>query len=430
MEKLTFIGGKTSVTGSMTLVETDKGKFLIDAGLYQGVESISNKNWDAFPFNPETLAAIILTHAHLDHSGMIPRLIKLGFRGTIYCTQPTMKLATLVMSDSARIMEDKKHPLYSFYKRDDVVIASSLFKTMPVAKTFPVLDTEITFFPVGHILGAVFVVLKGKKTFVFSGDIGRSDDFLMPPPLKCPPTDFLVMESTYGDRIRKNSIDADLTFFLKKIKNESSVGIIASFAIARSQLLITLILNYFESNPFEKIRFVVDGPMMVLANKIYTQFAQETKEPLLLKKALREIEVIQHEREWLSLKKKTGPLLAMSSSGMLSGGRIWRYLENWQNDKNACLFLPGYQADGTPGFELKEGRREIKDEKGNSLSWAGEVIFSSAFSSHADQNELLAWIKDLSPETQIYLNHGENNSKIKLQEKLNERGHHKVEINL
>ncbi|MBC7537462.1 MAG: MBL fold metallo-hydrolase [Bacteriovorax sp.] len=427
--KIKFIGATEDVTGSMTLLECPAGKILIDCGLYQGTDDVVKKNLRPLPFDPKEIVAIILTHAHLDHSGHIPRLVKLGFRGTIYCTKPTLKLARLIMTDSAHILEKaENHILKSFYEMEDVMIATSLFKTKNFHETFEVLGMSISFQPAGHILGAASVFINGEKKIVFSGDVGRFNDPLINPPDKCPLTDVLVIESTYGGKIRKGNIEEELTSFIKKIKKESKVGIIASFAVARAQLLITLIHKFYQLHPEEKIRFVIDGPMMTEANKIYKEFSQDTKLPEDLRNALEEVEVIDHVREWDSLKKKEGPLIIITSSGMVSGGRIWRYLENWQNDTNACLFLPGYQAIGTAGRALSEGKRIIHDEEGKSIHWSGEVLSSQAFSSHADQNELLSWINDIDKNTNIYLNHGEPSSKELFKEKLIEIGFRNVTI--
>jgi metallo-beta-lactamase family protein len=334
------------------------------------------------------------------------------------------------MSDSAHIIEKSEHHiLKSFYEMQDVEIAISLFKPKRFHETFDIEGLSVTLIPAGHILGAASVLIKdGNKRIVFSGDLGRLNDPLIPPPEKCPETDILVIESTYGGKVREGDLEEELYNFLKKIKKESRVGIIASFAVARAQSLITLVHQFYENHPEEKIRFVIDGPMMTAANKIYKEFSHETTRPQELSKALEEVEVIDHARQWESISKKEGPLLIITSSGMVSGGRIWRYLENWQDNTNASLFLPGYQAIGTPGRSLSEGVRIIHDEQGKEIHWSGEVISSGAFSSHADQNELLSWISNIKKDTQIFINHGEKISKEKMKAKLHEIGFTNVSI--
>lgn len=427
--EMQFVGATEDVTGSMTLLTNSHGKMLIDCGLYQGVAEVVKKNLVPLPFDPRDIKAIVLTHAHLDHSGFIPRLIKNGFRGEIFCTKETMKLARIIMADSAKIMEkNEDHLLHNFYATEDVAVATSLFKLKKFNEHFEVLGMEFQLLPAGHILGASSVFIQADKKYVFSGDLGRSNDPLIKSPSHCPPTDVLVIESTYGGRVREGDYEQELISFLRKIKKESKVGIIASFAVARAQSLITLIYKYYKENPDEKIRLVIDGPMMTEANKVYREFAEQTKWPDDLKEALEHIEVIDEAREWESLSKKTGPLLIITSSGMVTGGRIWRYLENWQDDENACLFLPGYQAKGTSGKALSEGSRIIYSEEGVKVKWTGEVISSQAFSSHADQTELLEWMKDVEPTTEIYLNHGEMTSKNLLKTKLMELGYKHVFI--
>lgn len=428
MTTINFIGATQDVTGSMTLVETTQGMLLIDCGLYQGAPEVTRLNLNALSFNPKMIRAIVLTHAHLDHSGYIPRLVKLGFRGPIYCTKTTMKLARVILSDSAKIMEEERHTLHNFYQTEDVMIAYGLFKSKKFDETFDLLGLACSLVPAGHILGAASVVIKAERTLVFSGDLGRSDDEIVKAGVKCPPADFIVMESTYGGKVRSGDLHAELISFLLKIKQESRVGIIASFAVARAQMLITLITDYNRLHPKEKIRLVIDGPMMIEANKIYSSMAADTKRPEDLLNALQEVEIIAHERQWESIKKNVGPLVIITSSGMVSGGRIWRYLENWQHDPKACLFLPGYQAPGTAGSLLSEGVKSISDEEGKIINWSGEVLTSSSFSSHADQNELISWLKNVSKSTAIYLNHGEAEAKRLLQNKLSELGFSQVFI--
>lgn len=427
--KIQFIGATEDVTGSMTLISNATGMLLVDCGLYQGTSEVVKKNREPLPFDPKEIKAIVLTHAHLDHSGFIPRLIKQGFRGDIFCTKPTMKLAKLIMADSAKILEkNESHPLHSFYATEDAMIATSLFKVKNYHEVFEVLGMKLEFFSAGHILGAASVVIRGEKTVVFSGDLGREQDPINEAPEKCPAADIVVMESTYGGTIRKSDMEDDLKRFLKRVKGESKVGIVASFAVARAQLLITLIHQYYLEHPEDKVRLVIDGPMMVEANKIYKEFSQNTKMAEELKLSLGEIEIIDQTREWESIQKQVGPLIVITSSGMVTGGRVWRYLENWQDDDNTCLFLPGYQGVGTPGKMLSEGKRIVHDEEGKKIHWRGEVMTSDAFSSHADQSELVKWLGDVQPETQIYLIHGEGQSKLKLKDKLESLGFKHVEI--
>jgi metallo-beta-lactamase family protein len=415
--EITFWGATEDVTGSMTFVRMQEGLIAIDSGFTQGSAEALKLNDLQLPYHPGDIKAVILTHAHLDHSGYLPLLVKKGFKGPVYCTKATAHLARIILKDSASL-EDQ-----SYYEDEDVTKTLQLIRPLDWHQTQVLCGGSFSLFPAGHILGASSVMLHGNnKTLVFSGDLGRKDDPILPAAESCPIVDAVVMESTYGGKIREGGLEKDLHTFLMKISRESRVGIVASFAVARGQMLITLINDFFSRHPEEKIRVVFDSPMMAKANEVYKSFAELTKIPDSIRVALSSLESIEHEGQWESLRKKKGPLLIISSSGMLTGGRIGRHLLNWSQDSGAVLFLPGYQAHGTPGRSLLEGKRVLKGPGDYSFEWKGEVIGSDAFSSHADQNELLEWTKDLLPGTEIYLIHGEEKSKEELKKKLSLKG--------
>lgn len=418
---LTFWGATQDVTGSMTFVDMPEGTILIDCGLYQGSKAKELLNKETLPIKPSDLKAVLITHAHLDHSGYLPKLVKDGFRGKIYCTPPTAKLMNIILTDSAAISKDE------LYEAADVVQTMQMVQTLDWNEHKAIAGGTFSFVPAGHILGAASIQLKadGKKV-VFSGDLGRKNDPLIFEPSPCTEADVVIMESTYGGRIRQGSIEKELHSFLMTISRNARVGIIASFAVARGQMLISLINDFFSRHPEDKFRIVVDSPMMAKANKVYHDYASLTKHPLVLSTSVEEIDVIEHAKEWESLRKKHGPLLIISSSGMLTGGRIGRHLMNWQDDEKAILFLPGYQAEGTPGRAFLNGERTMKGPDDEDIFWKGEVLGSEAFSSHADQGELLEWAGNLSKETSIYLLHGELSSKEALKKELQNRGYKKV----
>lgn len=418
--KIEFIGATDEVTGSMTLVELPEGKILIDCGLHQGLSETIEKNKQPLPFPAEVIKAVFLTHAHLDHSGYLPKLVKSGFRGNIFCTVGTQKLAQIILKDSANIHDEISDQLYN---SEDVNITISLFKPVEMGAWMTFLGATICFHPAGHILGAASVEIRSDKRLIFSGDLGRQNDPYMAPPENCSSQiDMVVMESTYGGKVRQGDMEKELYSFLVKISRQKKVGIIASFAVARGQLLINLIQEFFKRHPEEKIRVVMDGPMMNQANHVYQKYMPDKFSNLS------EIEVIDNIGEWESLKKKSGPLIIISSSGMLSGGRIWRHLKNWQADPTAVLFLPGYQGVGTAGRVLAEGLRDIVAPDKERVQWSGEVITSEAFSSHADQSELLQWLQNVKKDTPIYLIHGEQVAKQAFKIKLNEIGYTNIFI--
>lgn len=421
--KVLFWGATQDVTGSMTFVHLKEGIILIDCGLHQGSRELEKLNKLTLPYPASDIKAVVLTHAHLDHSGFLPALVKDGFRGPIYCSPATAKLTKIILEDSASLDDQ------TLYDKKDVLHTLQLLKATEWNKNLELLDATFKLLPAGHILGASSVLINQEgKSIVFSGDLGRNDDPLIHAPPLCPDADVIVMESTYGGRIRENNPEKELFSFLMKISREHRVGIMASFAVARAQLLITLIHDFFARHPEEKFRVVLDSPMMVEANQVYKKFSHQTKMPETLKESISEFEVIAFERQWKSLSRKKGPLLIISSSGMLTGGRIQRHLKNWQDDKKAMLFLPGYQAAGTPGRKFLEGIRQIEGQNDEIIHWQGEVIGTDAFSSHADQNELSSWLSEVSNEKEIYLIHGGLESKIALKKSLEEKGHLKVFI--
>lgn len=406
--KITFWGGTETVTGSQTLLERGDFKALVDCGLYQGLKDIVKLNSLKPPYRPSELRSVFLTHAHLDHCGMLPQLVARGFKGTIYCTKPTFELARTILLDAASISDE-------YYNRSDVDATLKHFKFIEFNHHFMVDDVNVCFLPAGHILGAASIEFRfaGKKV-VFSGDIGRKKDPLIPEPLPCPEADLVVMESTYGGKVRQGKMYAELFSFLVDISRQKKIGLIASFAIARGQLLLTMIQEFFTKYPDESFPVYIDSPMMEEACKIYQHYSEMTKLPQQLNDVMKNFEHIQYDRQWSSLKKKEGPFLVISSSGMMTGGRILRHLETWQNRKDAVLFLPGYQAEGTPGRSFLEGQKSIMTTD-KLIDWQGEVLGSEAFSSHADQDELIEWV---GSNGRIFLIHGEESSKQKLQTKL------------
>ncbi len=418
--KLTFIGATQSVTGSMTLVQDGETKLLVDAGLYQGLDA-EEKLLTPLPFNPKDLSGVVITHAHLDHCGMLPRLFKLGFKGPVFCTEITSKLMRLILTDSAHLLEEKENPeLQNFYDQKDVEkVFGSLHKlTLHHAHVFE--NLTLTLRDAGHILGATSLLLEGTKRVLFSGDLGRSDDLLLNAPEKAlPDLDLIVMESTYGDRLRPKGMEAELASFLVKIKQESRTGLIASFAVARAQTLIYLMHQFYTRHPEYKVPVYVDGPMLQSANTIYTRYAHTTRDPQGLKRALTEFEMIEHYKVREHIQNKDGPQIILASSGMLSGGPVMSYLQNFMRDENVSLLLSGYQAEGTLGRALSDHQKNLKINN-KPFEWRGEIEQAETFSSHADQEELINWLAENS-HTPVALIHGEENAKLKLKEFLNDR---------
>lgn len=420
--KITFWGATSDVTGSMTFIENEEGLLMVDCGLAQGTPEAEKLNLLPLPFSPKDIKAVLITHAHLDHTGYLPKLFKDGFKGKVFCTRPTLKLMRIILEDSAKLDDS------DFYSLEDVSHVISQAQPIEWHREMHIHGLDVTFLPAGHILGASSVLVRSQeKSILFSGDLGRNDDILMPPPPSCPPVDMVVMESTYGGRVRHGDMTEEMTSFLRKLKEGSRVGLVASFSVARGQNLLSLVNDIFQKHPELKVRVVMDSPMMEKANQVYAQFSSLTKKGQDFNEALERREFLEHQRQRESLEKTNGPLLIISSSGMLTGGKIWTHLRTWQHDSSAILFLPGYQGVDTQGRAISEGKRNLRGPDGEEIFWQGEVLTSEAFSSHADQNELLAWVKT-SGAAQVFLIHGEQEMKLKLAEKLRDGFQVKIPI--
>lgn len=421
--KITFLGATKSVTGSLSLVESQDLLYAVDAGFYQG-ENADEALLEKLPFDPKDLSAVFLTHAHLDHSGFLPRLTNLGFRGKIYCTPQTATLIQIILNDSARLLEKRTDTrLQDLYTTQDVQTVVSLLKAIPFHHPFTCDHLTVEFKRAGHILGAASVELTGDKRVLFSGDLGRSDDALLTPPDPAIGNyDLVVMESTYGNRVRPSGMEAELNSFLVRLHNEGRPGLMASFAVARAQSLIYLLHRFLKHHPEYALPIYVDGPMLHKANKVYAKFAADTKDPQGLTEALEAFEAVEFFHQRKSLGNKEGAFLILSSSGMLSGGPIMTHLQALAPERRALLFLPGYMSPGTLGYDFLHGERMINLGEGATAQWLGEVVHSDCFSSHADQTELITWIKASAPGTKVALNHGEASAKRALQVKLAELG--------
>ncbi len=421
--KLQFWGATDDVTGSMTFVHLQSGIIMIDCGLTQGTQKSEMLNHLELPVQPKDIKAVIITHAHLDHSGYLPRLVKKGFRGAIYCTPSTAQLMRIILLDSAKLTEE------DFYGQEDVQATLKLVRTKEWHQSFDELEALITLMPAGHILGASSIKIKTlDKTIVFSGDLGRFEDPILPEHPICPAADIVVMESTYGGKNRTGNLEKELHSFLATIARESRVGIIASFAVARAQMLLTLISEFYERHPEEKVHVYIDSPMMGEANRVYRDYSHLTRHPDSVFSALEKFDLIEYRRERESLSRKEGPLIIISASGMLTGGRIQSHLYNWHDDEKAILFLPGYQGVGTPGRDFIQGNRQLIGPDEEPFTWQGEVWTSEQFSSHADQNDLIRWVGAENKNAQIYLLHGEINSKLALKSELQNLGFKSITI--
>jgi metallo-beta-lactamase family protein len=431
--RIQFLGAAGTVTGSKYLLESSRGtKILIDCGLFQGIKDLRLRNWKEFPVAIESITAIVLSHAHIDHSGYIPRLVQKGFNKSIYCTPATKALAEILLEDSAYIKEEeaayanykhfsKHHPALPLYTKQDVAQSLPLFKQINFNQDFEIQDFKVRFLPAGHILGASSILIQcDNKKVLFSGDLGRNNDLLMKAPTIPPDCDYLILEGTYGDRLHEktNPILA-LEKHITQIKQNKSILLIPSFAVGRSQLLLYCIYEVFKRNPLLRMPVFINSPMANEVTDLYKKFNDEHKlneETIVdfLKTAL----FIKSIEESKQLNKLHGPMIIIAASGMLAGGRILHHLNAFGSDPKNIILLVGFQAPGTRGANLMRGEKQIKFH-GYYHEINAQVLNMDFFSAHADQEELISWVKQLNPAPkQIIITHAEPDAAHILKQKI------------
>lgn len=420
--KLTFLGGVGTVTGSKYLLEINNNKLLIDCGLFQGLKELRLRNWAALPIPPRTIDQVILTHAHLDHSGYVPLLVKNGFEGQVYCTPATRDLCSILLPDSGYLQEEQaahanrhgysKHtPALPLYTREDAEVCLRQFKAVPFDQPHP-LDrgVTVTFKPAGHILGASLIELAYQgKTILFSGDLGRLHDPVMNPPVAVKKADYLILESTYGDRLHEktNPLDQLKNIINRTVKRGGKL-LIPSFAVGRAQTLLYLIYQLKAAKEIPNIPVYIDSPMTIDATQLFLEYVAEhrlSKEECL--KTCQGAHYVHTADESQRLDLDPKPAIIISASGMATGGRILHHLKTFAPDPKNTLLFTGYQAAGTRGADIIQGKKDIK-MLGEMVPIRAEVCSLHNVSAHADYQETLEWLKHFTtPPKQVFITHGE-----------------------
>lgn len=441
--KIKFCGASIGVTGSCHLITTDKHKLLLDCGQFQGGKAVEKMNEEPFPFDPAQIEWVILSHAHIDHCGRLPLLVKRGFKGQIYCTDATADLLEVMLKDSAYIHEKDaqwqskknartgKPPVEPLYTIDDAEDALKLVRPVLYDQLIELApEIRIVFNDAGHILGSAITELwitEGENTskIVFSGDLGVTNRPILRDPVKIKKADYVIMETTYGNRLHPanaTSIDELIHITLATVKRGGSV-IIPSFAVGRTQELIYQFNMFYEQHPeyqsqLENVNVYIDSPMATTATEVFKRNAQvfdeKTKEYILSGDNpldFKNLKFTRNTADSMMLNEDKSPKIIISASGMCEAGRIRHHLKhNLWDSRNSIVFV-GYQAEGTLGRMLIEGAKEVK-LFGETISVKAEIHNLEGFSGHADQKGLMDWLSGFRQEPeQIFLVHGELESK-------------------
>lgn len=438
--KIQFLGASGTVTGSRYLLSHGETRILLDCGLFQGFKTLRLKNRDPFPVDLEKLDAVLLTHAHIDHSGYIPLLIKNGYRGPIYATPPTTDLCEIMLPDSGFLQEEearyanmrgysKHHPALPLYTMEDALESLKYFKPVPWRKALRVShnglgDIEFEFFPAGHLLGAASVrVTANGNSVVFSGDLGRKNDPLVRDPEVPERADCLVVESTYGDRKHPDrDPQEELREIITRTIERKGIVLIPSFAVGRAQLILYFVHRLKEAGKIPKdLPVYLNSPMAAEANKAFTAHLDELKISESELSALwSSVRIVGSPEESKALNEKNGPAIIIAASGMATGGRVLHHLKKVAPDpKNSILFV-GFQAGGTRGDLIVRGAEEIKIH-GQHWPIRAEVVNLETLSAHADADGILAWISDFQKKPKrIFVTHGEPEAADALRHRIEE----------
>ena len=444
--KIAFLGATETVTGSRFLITSDKSKILVDCGMFQGVKSDRLKNWEPFPVQPDTIDAIVLSHAHLDHSGFLPVLVSAGFKGPIYATHYTKQLATVILRDSAHLQtEDAKYAAKKGYSKHNP--PKALYGEAEVAKTLPLFsdveyrirkqlteDVFLTLYPSGHILGASFILLEvaGKK-FLFTGDLGRNNHPILANPDQPPAQDIdvVITESTYGDRLH----GAAPQLFADELNaafKRGGIVLIPAFAVDRTEVILLKLKELIEKNEIPNVPIYVDSPMALTALNYYREAV--TKDSPEIRAGFHEkwldqdpfdtgqLHQMKTTEQSISINNVTGNAIIISASGMATGGRVVHHLKQLLPDPKNTIMLVGFQSAGTRGRSLQEGQKEIK-MYGKWVPVNAQVAKVDSFSVHADAAELVDWLRTIKKPQQVFVVHGEPDGqhglKLRLENELN-----------
>lgn len=441
--KIQFLGGVETVTGSKYLIQINQVNILVDCGLFQGYKKLRLQNWASLPINPKKIDYVLLTHAHIDHSGYIPLLVKNGFRGKILCTAATKDLCRILLLDSGHLHEEdaryanrkgysKHHPALPLYTEKEAEDSLKYFHAISFEERIHIAQNlYATFYYGGHILGASFIRIEHQHTSIlFSGDLGRPNDPLMLAPKEPPDSDFFVIESTYGNRVHDNT---DPVIQMKAIINRTVKRggslVVPSFAVGRTQSLLYYLHELKSKKEIPDIPVFVDSPMATNATQIFARYAEQNR---LIKEQNKAVCAVAHYvnsvEESIALDNQKFPAIIISASGMATGGRVIHHLRHFAPNPHNTILFTGFQVGGTRGDRMLKGEKEVK-MLGKMIPIRAEIAQIENISAHADASEMLQWLAHLKKAPRkLFITHGNIEASQALKTKIEQKFHWKCEI--
>lgn len=430
--QITFTGATQTVTGSKYLVTCGTQKILVDCGLFQGFKNLRLKNWAPMPFDPRAIDAVLLTHAHIDHSGYIPLLVKSGFRGKVFCTAATHELCKILLPDSGYLQEEQasflgrhhlsRHsPPQALYTEEDAQRCLKQFESVRHHDDI-ILGSKLTarFSRAGHLLGASSIRLASDGTSIlFSGDLGRTDDLLCVEPESAPPADYLVLESTYGDRLHA-SVDpmSEVESAINAVHSRGGTMVVPAFAVGRAQVLMLIIHRLKARGRIADIPVYLDSPMAIDASWLYRAFPAEHRlHADELSAAFRAVHFVRTADQSKQLDASQTPAIILSASGMATGGRVVHHLKRFAPDPRNLILLTGYQAGGTRGASIAAGARSVRIH-GEDVPINAQVVQMNSLSGHADAQQLVRWARTMSRPRRTFITHGEPSASDALRQRI------------
>ena len=444
MATLQFLGAAETVTGSKYVLDAQGGRAMIDCGLFQGLKELRVRNWENLAVSPASIAWVLLTHAHIDHSGYLPRLVRDGFKGRVYATTATADLLKILLPDSAKLQEEdaeyanrkgfsKHRHALPLYTEQDANSALMLIQKVSYEESVSVNKfISARFIPAGHILGSSFIEVQVSEPdrvpfkVVFSGDLGRYDEPILNDPAAENEADYLLVESTYGNRLHDRTSPKDrLAEIINATAQRGGKIIIPAFAVGRTQLLVYYLRELEDEGRIPMLPVAVDSPMGVEATRLYSKHREDhdfdmqrvenlQRNPL----ATRNFSLVQGRSGSKALNERQGPGIVISASGMATGGRVLHHLAQWLPDPASTVIFAGYQAAGTRGRRLQDGDTEVKIH-GKMVPVRAHVESISSLSAHADAGEIMRWLGGFKrPPRKTFVVHGELDSATALRDRI------------